>query len=604
MTIEAEFKPEFIGIHPDYFVTVSTDSTGAIVARQINNVVSLTLATAVNLSKILVQGSLSSINISPDQLTSLDPVFYPNPINLVFFSSVGAMYGAEMTVKQPSDGMWALSEILARENPQVSCLCIDPNIIGYDDIRTRLLDLKVDRGQTVFGISSLVQNFPNESVLINKMMDDFPQARIVIGGIGANTLSLLPTTDGKPGIETVWNNAITIPGVAILELQELFKLIYENPNISTDILRHIVSEQAKKYSDDNWEAILANLQQARINSRSFFMPLENNRQRLFFDQSYAEMRTGHSMSMAVTDNNCKYKCWFCATPKDSRFSNREDELAFIVEVASDQIDFAFSNNDLAADPDKTIWLCEQMAQNPDLQLPKHGKMSAASFHLDLIDALAQAGFVRIAVGVETFNLRHRMQLKGNKFEDPESVNQTLAQLLRVGITPEINLILFHPNETTDSLLTTADETLRWVQKGVIVNATLGVNAIPNSYAVKRILENLKFNQKPSKIRQKMGQLFEVAEITGQNGKSILFPVQWLTKNPDIQQLKFTVREQRLKIIHELNEKYGEIIRQNYVPIESYLALLLIQASINGNKVDLKQITTYISQFSGKTYVGI
>ena len=598
--------PETSPAISDYHLTVYQDGNGIICARQINNEVGLPQSSISALSEILQQAGIKQINIKPDQLNLPEPTEYvSNPINLVFFSSIGAMYGAEMTAREPSDGMWALAEILARESPGVSCLCIDPNIIDYPDIVTKLKEIGLSGENTIFGISSLVQNLPNEMKLVDKLRTDFPKSTFFFGGIGADALSLLPTTKTTFGIDTLWDDTVVIPGLAILELQSIIKRMIDNPGTTIAEIRNMAQQSADGYTSENWQTILQKLQQARILSRKHFIPLEKGAHKLFFAKSYQEMRTGRQLAMSVTDNTCEYTCWFCSTPKDARFASPEDEFLYIQSVAANQQQFAFNNNDLASNPTRTIWLCQEMSRDPQLQLPKHGKMSAAVYRPELLDALIEAGFVRIAIGVETFDATHRRYLKGGNFDDPEAVNKTLNHLLINGVTPEINLILFHPRETLNSLHITATQTLAFVEKGAIVNATLGVNAIPNSYAVKKRLETLKRSgSDQQEINKRLTHVFQIQEIQGPDGQGILFPIQWLTIDPEIDQFKFEVRAQRLKIIENLPAGLRDIVRHNYVPIESYIALFLIQAMIENQPVDLSVIHNYIRNFANQVYVGI
>lgn len=573
-------------------------------ARQINNPITFKQ----NFKKYLQKETYVNI-FFPSQLKL--PQIITNPFTTILFSSFGAMYGAKMSVREPSDGIWTLADYLSRTTPETSCFCIDPNLFSLPQLVKQLRLFIPDPTRLVFGFSIIPENLKNDLEFIKYLNKHFPKARLIVGGIGSESLLDLPATNGEFGIQHVLPITAVISGPAIKEISQILKQLYQNPQTASEELFNIPNIMHQSTTQKTWREILKQVQKSRLSAQKYFVPY-NQDGRYFFPKSYSSLCqvTNHSneVKLILSDNRCQQRCWFCSTPKDWRFNSKESEMEYIRRVAAGSSAIAFNNNDLDYDAEKTIWICQQMAQDPRLRQPKHGKISVYKHNSKLINAFKAANFVRLAIGVETFNAKHRAYLKNPKFSNNYHLKMTLIDLIKNGIQPEINLILFHPKETEKSLKQNIVQALYWISKGATFNVTLGVHAMPNSYKMKQLLSDLKkYHLKPKKIRKEMENTVELDLLPGTNNTALMFPLQFLNAESRLQKLKHQIRQQRNELISQLPATTHKILSHNHVPIYSYTAIILLAKEmgvLSKNTNIIQTIASYSNNFSKSTYVAI
>ena len=468
---------------PFHSVVIEDRGDGDPIARQVNNLVTFGQRGDSIVSAVVTRTRTRSIalpaGITPEQFFDSPQIsVVPNPVPVILFSSYGLLNGSEWTSNQPSEGIYVIAEWLARKQVTAAPLCIDPNLASWTEVEGILRHYRGRAGPTILGFSALPVNLENDARLICRVKDLLPDSKVIVGGIGSESLLLLPTRSGKRGIQHALPVDAVLTGSAVEELSELVGTTWQQANPDEDLSTLIPAQGPRQ----NNHELIKRLQESRENAHQLFIPQTYSD--LIHSRSYGDANAeslGVSAQRTVpvlVDNRCTQGCYFCASPKNQVFMSIEEAADHVAGKASSADVLAFNDNDLSNDPEQTLRLCELMREKGVTQ-PKHGKMRVLGYNPQLIDALASAGFVRMTVGVESFSHLVRRRLGKARFED-EAISSSLQHMLDVGITPEINLILFSPHETMDTLRETSTEALKWAERGALLYCTFGVFATPNS----------------------------------------------------------------------------------------------------------------------------
>lgn len=580
---------------------------GEIFAHQINNAVQLPHGFMSTAEDILGDEEVSSFNLKAGALqrfregdtpTADDVVLHP--VSTIFLSSQGLLNGSEWTSNQPSEGIAVLSEWLARNEPEAAPIFIDPNLLSEQQLKEILLRYTEAGRLALVGFSLLPVNILNDARLVTSVKETVPDSLVVAGGIGSEILDLLPTKTGKQGISEALPVDLTLQGSPFRSLASIVRGIRDGSVIDGPSLRALVHDLDNPgYTEDPHE-VFAEALQARETARKWFIPYKRNDK--VHGTNYAAANGGTEQTdgtadvvSVLIDNRCDQGCYFCASPKQQMFVGVGDAIEHVIEKAADADVIAFNDNDLSNNPEQTIALCEAMVQEGVLQ-PKHGKMRANTYEPRLLEALAAAGFTRIALGIESFDVEVRNGLSKRDFTD-EIIAQNLVKLLELGITPEINLILFSPRETQTSLKTTTEQALEWSEKGCLLYATMGLFATPNSPAVKSLLErNALANS----------QRVETTEINLPGmSDALIFPTQWKVPQ-EVVGIKDQLLQERPILVKEVGAKLGV---QVSVPIEAYIgmALLAHYTKVDGftTEGEMKtKIFEYATKMASEPYISI
>lgn len=575
---------------------------GKLMARQINNPVSITSEQERLLGNFFVGNSTQRVNIPPSAI----PFFQEgkleknqvieNPLCIIFLSSKGLLNESDWTSSQPSEGIWVLAEWLSRNDPLAASLCIDPNMISHEELEKVLRNYGK---HAMLGFSPLPVNLKNDAKLICYVKSILPDALSVVGGIGSESLDLIPTKSGKMGIVQALPVDIVVPGTAVIELSQIVKEIckgnIENGEALRDFYRTLVEDLHRKQFDRI--AMMKAIQQSREIVRRLFIP--EYTKDIIHDTSYkaANGRAVKGNSVSITslliDNRCDQGCYFCASPKNQVFSSTAEAVAHIQEKARNAEILSFNDNDLSNNSEQTIELCREMVRR-GIHQEKHGKMRADKYSPELIEALADAKFVRLAIGVESFSKNVRDSL-GKKNFTQDAIDKTLEHMLRVGIRPEINLIFFTPHETWQSLERTVRESLMWISKGATAYITMGLFATPNSPNVMQLLKSKRLSDK-----------INYAEIFHHGMKEpLLFPEQWKTDS-NLEAIKTKLLVWRKEMLKKLTVANGV---EMSVPIEAFVALAFLANlfSMESYKTEdevMSKINEYLGNEITKQYVSI
>lgn len=541
-------------------VTAYYEPCGTFRVRQINNPVSLSPEAEDRLRYVM--GEHKIVNISPDAIekllsANLEATDLVEKVTVfTFVSSWGAFDGTNFLTNQPSEGIYLLSEWLARYEPTAAPVAIDPNLIPRNELVSRIKCLAPDKQSLVVGFSMIPVNIDNDLDMICEVTNEIPQCSIVLGGIGSASLNLLPTERGGKGIRDV------LPIEHVLVDSGLDKLSALSRRLAHDHRTH-------------WRSApdFAELFESRVTARNMFIPY--NTPDIIHSRTYDSVVTANTDTVVsvLIDNRCTQNCYFCSSPKQQLFGSVDDALNYIDRKAAGADVISFNDNDLSNDPAQTIALCRGMVERGIVQ-PKHGKFGAREFNKELIDALADANFKRIAVGVESFDEDIRRSISKGNFKT-QTITQILQYLLEKGIQPEINLIIATPKETRESLCKTVIQALEWIDRGCIVYTSTGLSAVANSPAVMKLL------QEGIETAQKFFT-FDKVQKPGM-GCALLVPRFW-SASPSMNQLRDQLIAERKRVFLELRQRYGT---EMPIPVKQYATLIILAGML--------KIEGYLSQ---------
>ena len=590
MTTSSEDSLRFSDQHN---ITTSVEGK-SVNTRQINNGLVLPDDQQDHLLDFATSNSYEHFNIPPESIPILSAKelkpedVVVNPVPAIFISSFGLLNDSEWTSSQPSEGTAVLSEWLARNEPHAAPIFVDPNLIDGDELETVLHNFTRIGRQALVGFSLLPVNLRNDAQLVSKIKSILPESVMIAGGIGSEVLDLLPTKTGGKGITEVLPIDKVLTGSSFSHLSRIIRQIYSG-SFSEDIQPEDCDDHSGFFE----------VQTAREMARRYFIPYE--KPDIVHGVSYKQANQSSTASESadivsvLIDNQCSQGCYFCASPKQQLYADLEEAVDHVQQKTEGASVIAFNDNDLSNDVQQTMALCRLIVDRKIMQ-PKHGKMRCSQYESDLIDSLAKAGFVRIALGIESFDQKVRSKLNKRNFVD-ETITANLEHMLGVGIKPEINLILFTPHESEDSLKRTVGQALYWVARGCSLYVTMGLFATPNSPGVKRLL---------SKGKLLDSQAVEVAEIASPDTEdSLLFPTQWKT-SPELVALKEELLSARQEVLRKLSGRFNVDMS---VPIEAYvgIALLANHFGIKGfkNEEDLMSVVfEYAANEVNEQYVSI
>jgi radical SAM superfamily enzyme YgiQ (UPF0313 family) len=285
-----------------------------------------------------------------------------------------------------------------------------------------------------------------------------------------------------------------VRGVAFLDVQGQMKLVPASPLTQAEF-ENLQFTQAmeievpyKKY----WDHIRPRATRVlTMNKRSFIV--ENAR--------------------LYTSSRCLANCGFCTCPSFLSTAQRSHSPLFMLSptqvhelilhhVRSFGVRaFSFNDDDFLvgnrAGVLRAIGICELIVQSKQRgEIPDGVRFSCQTrvndfFHgdsrvgrfvkHDLLDAMANAGFHNVSVGVETFSDRLITSASINKKNVTSADCHALIQtMMKRGLYPTINLIFGIPESTPQELLETIRQTMQYVEKPCQISVATTMMAFPGA----------------------------------------------------------------------------------------------------------------------------
>lgn len=158
-----------------------------------------------------------------------------------------------------------------------------------------------------------------------------------------------------------------------------------------------------------------------------------------------------------TQRGCTWnRCSFCTSPK---VPMRRITPGQVIEVVTQALNepvrtLAFSDDTFLQDGEWTTKVLEELrAMDLRGRITLFGQVRVTEELEPMLPLLAEAGFVRLELGVETLlPARARLLCKSNRHEEYcELARQLVGKVASAGIIPQVNIILTDPSSTPDSL---------------------------------------------------------------------------------------------------------------------------------------------------------
>jgi hypothetical protein len=377
-----------------------------------------------------------------------------NPIKLLLVSSYWILSENWENTTTPSYGIRNIASYINSTRNDTLVHVLDPNFVDSEEtIVKHITECSYD----VIWLSAIPANIWNDLKILSLLRKSNPNAKIIIWWVQSHSLQsfhlekyldidAIVVGDWFTAFDDILTNKPTLWNAKILK--------YPLKNLNTDKITYLHPQ----YEDDD---IIHN----RLNR------ITNNQDTLYLKVS----------------NACKWICYRCVSPKDSTKYNTTND--FRKELESIQwLDafksIVFQDNDISFSKDFYINLTKdiQNIQNPTIEnfkrVPKFWKSRIEEMDTGLLEALKELNFVRIAYWIESFDEKSRIWLE--KFYSNKDYETVIEQTIQKKIIPEINLILFNPYESLESLNTTLIESRRWLEKWAIVFITFWLYAVPKS----------------------------------------------------------------------------------------------------------------------------
>lgn len=346
----------------------------------------------------------------------------------------------------PSLGVWRLGVYLATNVPELDVIVCDPNLDGRD----KLVQLLEQQRFDFVGVSVMPANILSDLEMVDLIKRRQRDAIIVVGGVdSASLITGDPNNDLRADFLVV--------GAGEKPLANIISTFLDDPgHFRRSLVGRVILEDRSRKSATYLHISM--------------LPFQSG------DAIHTNGYTSHVCYYKFS-NACPETCFWCVSPKDG-IAISDPKIA-VDGMESSLIegwhsDISLADNNLAAHLKYMGAVCSEITNRPVLKMiPKHGKATINGVTRVLLSALSDAGFVRIAYGVESFDRSVRIKL-GKSFDD-EAISSVLHQTLHYGMRPEINLIFFSPYETRLSLRHTLSKLAQWVEQyNCLSLATLGL----------------------------------------------------------------------------------------------------------------------------------
>ncbi|MCK4462990.1 MAG: cobalamin-dependent protein [Candidatus Omnitrophica bacterium] len=182
----------------------------------------------------------------------------------------------------------------------------------------------------------------------------------------------------------------------------------------------------------------------------------------------------------------------------------------------------------------------------------------------LLEIMAQAGFVLIGYGVESFSKRQLAEFR--KTRNIQKIHDTIHDTLAVGIIPYLNIILTSPDCTVNDISITVDECVKYAEKGAEISMVLYTWAYPGC-------SFLDIDKKECIVEKTQIPITD---------KSFLKSTRFIIKNP---QVKKIIEQLDLEKKRELiKRKYG--FKRIYAKLNSLILLYTLSQILNPDNIEI------------------
>jgi radical SAM superfamily enzyme YgiQ (UPF0313 family) len=366
---------------------------------------------------------------------------YPNPFKILLVTSYGTVSGDPMRMSVPNIG---LISIYDRFNKylEFDCRYLDPNIVG----KNRLFELISNEHFDIVGFSVLNSTLHNDIELISKIKALNSKIKIVIGGLTINTFSndileyvqidFIIKGDGFQGIKKLLIGDQKLCQDTIIDLEtSSLDLFYDNKLFDTI--------NYKNYS----ESIFTN-----------YLPYNC---------------AGNKPLRIRMTESCGGYCTYCNIPKRRNYKKSIKEIIKTIELYQNEYDsIEFEDHEFTYNNVLVTEVCQYIVNHNLSFIPKQCCTRVDSVSKNHLNLMKKAGFKIINYGIESFNqdILNFFNKKVTVKDNIDAIEATFS----AGMKPGINLILFSPLETEETICDTIRAVTPFAQRGATINAVLKV----------------------------------------------------------------------------------------------------------------------------------
>ena len=186
-------------------------------------------------------------------------------------------------------------------------------------------------------------------------------------------------------------------------------------------------------------------------------------------------RIGRNPLSVYYGNLCKGNCVFCLLQKNTIHPPLPDEVIATLEKdfkGHDSLNFECP--DVLAHNDSIRKLAARFKESRFASIPKKAPARVDNIgDGTILKEMAEAGFKLLSFGVESFNTGVLTKL--HKRTTREQNIRALELSLKAGIRPGINLILYTPWDTIETVMDTIEQSLYFVERGAYLNIALRIH---------------------------------------------------------------------------------------------------------------------------------
>lgn len=343
-----------------------------------------------------------------------------HPVSILLIATTFIIDEEGQYTTVPPFGIWKIASHLSTHSNYAATTIFDTNIAGKRSLQEILEASSYD----VVGVAVMPANIANDANVLHEIRTLQPNAIIVAGGVASSTLA---QWDDNKHLDC----DVIITRSATTAFVDLVDDIAHGIGIPTKIIHGSERDSVLAFDENIIPyGVGDNIHQIGYSSHTLY----------------------HKFS-----NACRENCFWCTSPKDG--VSIHDPTKAVQTLVSRyrpewHTELVIVDNNLCSHPHYIRRVCERISYSPIATLPKHGKSTITGLTDELILEFAHAGFVRMSLGIESYDERVRNEL-GKHYTNIE-LEHKVDMLSKNGIRPEINLILFSPFETHDSLVHTID----------------------------------------------------------------------------------------------------------------------------------------------------
>lgn len=397
---------------------------------------------------------------------------YRNFKKVLLVAPWGNYDGTSLKTLVPHMGLEQINHALIRDeaNPDVDCRVFNPNLVGRDKLKELLQEEDFD----VIAFSFMPVLLKNDAPLIDEAARYAPNALLIAGGLN---IARLPFKDL---FSTLPFDAYLIgPGEQVLSglLRAMSKGSSKSKNLGglKDIPNLVYFHEGQIQRTEQRAIEFATQEENAIKADVPYIQADLTHGTTYSQETHGvhsdilpyDMIGTNRLYVKISDI-CKGKCLFCSAPKERVKPVDLDEVIEFIKKNEGSFDsIHFSDNDLLYNRNLVMALTEKIMEAGLENIPKVAKSRTDEVDPELLRALRRAGFRILTFGVESFDdgILREMRKGTTADENRRALDMTLQE----GIRPGMDMIFFSPWEDFNTLKTSLESALAFVERGAYLS---------------------------------------------------------------------------------------------------------------------------------------